>query len=50
MRRHWTGNGHMASGNDIKSHTSTYSGFIGLLKWGTIISVLTAALVVLIIA
>jgi Bacterial aa3 type cytochrome c oxidase subunit IV len=40
----------MASGNDMKSHSSTYSGFIGLFKWGTIASALVTALVVYLIA
>jgi hypothetical protein len=40
----------MASGNDMKSHTSTYSGFIGLFKWGTIASALVTALVVYLVA
>ena len=25
---------------DYKSHNNTYSGFLGLLKWGTILSVI----------
>jgi hypothetical protein len=40
----------MASGNDMKPDTSTYSGFIGLLKWGTILSALVTALAVYLIA
>jgi hypothetical protein len=40
----------MASGNDMKSHSSTYSGFVGLVKWGTIISALVTALAVYLIA
>ena len=40
----------MASGNDMKSHTSTYAGFIGLFKWGTIASALVTALVVYLVA
>lgn len=34
----------------MRAASETYSGFLSLLKWGTIISVVTAALVVLIIA
>lgn len=34
----------------MRAASETYSGFLSLLKWGTIISVATAALVVLIIA
>ena len=34
----------------MQAASETYSGFLSLLKWGTIISVAAAALVVLIIA
>ncbi|MDQ4420449.1 aa3-type cytochrome c oxidase subunit IV [Sphingobium sp. DEHP117] len=40
----------MASGNDMKMAEETYSGFIGLIKWGTILSVIVAVIVVLLIA
>ncbi|WP_296677628.1 aa3-type cytochrome c oxidase subunit IV [Novosphingobium sp.] len=40
----------MATGNDIKAHTSTYSGFLGMLKWGAIATVLITAFVILLIA
>jgi hypothetical protein len=40
----------MASGNDLKSAESTYSGFLGLLKWGSIAAALITALVVILIA
>lgn len=40
----------MASGNDIKSQSSTYAGFVGLFKWGTIAAALVTALVVYLIA
>jgi hypothetical protein len=40
----------MASGNDYKAHNSTYSGFIGLVKWGTILTALVTVLVVYLIA
>lgn len=40
----------MASGNDMKAHNSTYTGFLGMLKWGTIITIAITALVVLLIA
>lgn len=36
--------------NDIKAANETYSGFVGLMKWGTIASVAVAALVVLLIS
>ena len=40
----------MASGNDMKAHESTYSGFLGLAKWGSILTVLVTAFVVITIA
>ncbi len=40
----------MASGNDMKAHESTYSGFLGLVKWGSILTVLVTAFVVITIA
>ncbi len=40
----------MASGNDIHAHESTYSGFLGLVKWGSIVTVLVTAFVVITIA
>jgi Bacterial aa3 type cytochrome c oxidase subunit IV len=40
----------MASGNDMKSAESTYSGFLGMLKWGSIAVVLVVALVIVLIA
>jgi hypothetical protein len=40
----------MASGNDMKAHASTYTGFIGLVKWGTILTALVTVLVVALIA
>jgi hypothetical protein len=40
----------MASGNDMKAAKDSYSGFITLVKIGTIASVITAAFVVFLIA
>jgi hypothetical protein len=40
----------MSSGNDMKSANETYDGFIGLVKWGTILCAMIAAIVVYIIA
>jgi hypothetical protein len=40
----------MAEQQDITEAKGTYSGFIKLFKWGTAISVITAAIVVLIIS
>ena len=39
----------MASGNDMKAHQSTYTGFLGLVKWGTILTVLVTILVMALI-
>lgn len=39
----------MASGNDMNMHKSTYSGFIGLVKWGTVACVLVTAFVIFMI-
>lgn len=38
------------SGFDTTSHLGSYSGFTALMKWGTILSFIAAAIVVLIIA
>jgi len=40
----------MASQNDMKMAEGTYSTFIGLIKWGTILSAIAAAFVVLVIS
>jgi len=40
----------MAVENDITSANETYSGFVGLVKWGTIATIAIVAIVVLIIA
>ncbi len=40
----------MAEHQDISEAAGTYSGFIKLLKWGTIVSVVTTVIVVLIIS
>ena len=39
----------MATGNDQKAHESTYTGFIGLVKWGVLGTALVAAFVILMI-
>lgn len=36
--------------SDLKAHEKGYSAFIGLMKWGSIISFIAAAIVVLLIA
>lgn len=38
------------AGNDYPAHEKSYGLFTGLIKWGTILSFIVAAIVVLIIA
>ena len=39
----------MTSGNDMKAAESTYSGFIGLIKWTMpVVAIITAVVIVLI--
>lgn len=40
----------MASEGNMESANQTYSGFVGLMKWGTIASVILTAIVILLIA
>ena len=40
----------MATGNNMQAHESTYSGFLGLVKWGIVVVVLITVLVVGLIA
>ncbi len=40
----------MGSQNDMNAAENTYSGVLGLMKWGTILSLAVAGLVVLLIA
>ena len=40
----------MASGNDMKFHNATYSGFLSLLKWTTPVILIVTAFVVILIA
>ncbi len=40
----------MASGNDMKAAQQSYDNFITLMKWATPICVLTALLVIVLIA
>lgn len=40
----------MAGNQDMKSAEQTYSGFLGLMKWGTVATIAIAALVVFLIA
>ena len=39
----------MATGNDMKAHESTYSGFIGLVKYGIVAAALATAFVIFMI-
>ena len=34
----------------LKAHRSGYSAFVGMMKWGTIVSAITALVVILIIS
>lgn len=40
----------MASGNDIKAAEETYTGFISMVKWGSIVTAICVAIVVVLIA
>jgi hypothetical protein len=40
----------MASGNDMKTHNSTYGGFIGLVKWGIAITAIVTIFTVYMIS
>ncbi|MBK7163399.1 aa3-type cytochrome c oxidase subunit IV [Sphingorhabdus pulchriflava] len=40
----------MAGNQDIRAASETYTGFLSLLKWGTIAAVIVTAIVVLVIA
>lgn len=40
----------MAANGDLKAHEQTYSGFMVLLKWGTVFSFIVAAIVVYLIS
>ncbi len=44
------GDSDVSSGQDIRAAQQTYSGFVGLVKWGTIGCIIVAAIVVLLIA
>jgi Bacterial aa3 type cytochrome c oxidase subunit IV len=35
---------------DMRAHLETYSGVMGLLKWGTVAAAIVAAIVILLIA
>lgn len=40
----------MASGNDMKAHEATFVGFIGLVKWGSIVTALVTAFTIYMIS
>jgi hypothetical protein len=44
------GNPTVSSEHDIGPAKATYHGFVGLLKWGTIASIVVAVIVILLIA
>lgn len=37
-------------GNDIKAAEETYSGFVSMVKWGTIVTAVGIAIVIMLIA
>ncbi|WP_310535349.1 aa3-type cytochrome c oxidase subunit IV [Novosphingobium sp.] len=40
----------MASGNDMKAHNSTYTSFLGVLKWSVPLLAVVAAVVIALIS
>lgn len=40
----------MASGNDMKAANNTYGSFTTFIKWGSLVALVAAAVVVLLIA
>jgi hypothetical protein len=40
----------MASGNDMKAAEATYGGFLNMLKWGTGVTIVVAAIVIVLIS
>lgn len=40
----------MASNGDMKAHEGTYTGFLGLLKWGMVLTAIVAAIVITLIS
>ncbi len=40
----------MASGNDMKTANESYGGFIGMLKWGAVVTAIVTLVVVLLIS
>lgn len=40
----------MASEGNMDNATQTYAGFVSLMKWGTVASIIVTAIVVLLIA
>ncbi|OWK33081.1 aa3-type cytochrome c oxidase subunit IV [Sphingomonas mucosissima] len=41
---------HGTTGGDIKTHAATYDRVMGMMKWGTLLCILLAALVIYLIA
>jgi Bacterial aa3 type cytochrome c oxidase subunit IV len=50
IKSDFNGGNIMAGNQDLKSAESTYSSFLGLMKWGTIATILIVALVVYLLA
>jgi hypothetical protein len=44
------GTGTMASGNDMKAAETTYGGFLGMLKWGSVVVILIVVTVITLIS
>lgn len=40
----------MAAKGDMKMHSDTYHGFLSLIRWGTGVTIVVAALVIIVIA
>lgn len=40
----------MASGNNMKAAEETYSGFVNMVKWGSVVTAVVVAIVVVLIA
>jgi len=36
--------------NELRAHESSYGRFVGMMKWGTILSVIVAAIVIFVIS
>lgn len=50
MRHAKKGNSDVSSDQNYRAAEQTYSGFVGLVKWGTIATLIVTAIVVLLIS